>query len=84
LSVFRNIFKRALNMCDLSYSIMKYALLFSCLMLAGSLSLFLFAGGFSVFTYGTYYCAEELLRLPFIVLLIGIIASVCVEDLTVQ
>jgi hypothetical protein len=58
--------------------------MFSCLMLAGSLALFISSGGLSVFTYDIYYCAQELLKMPFIVLLIGIIASVCVEDITVK
>ncbi len=56
----------------------------SCLLLAGSLALYVSSGGLSVFTYDTYYCAEELLKMPFVVLLIGIIASVCVEDMTVK
>lgn len=71
-------------MCELSYRILKYSVIFSCVLLAGSLILYISSGGLSVSTYDMYYCADEMLRLPFVVLLIGTIASVCIEDMTVK
>jgi len=71
-------------MCRTSYLILKLSVILSCLMLAGSLILYIFSGGLSASTYKIYYTAEEMLRMPFIVLLIGVIASGCIEDMSTQ
>lgn len=68
-------------MCNISYLILKYSVILSCVFLAGSLILYIFSGGLSASTYEIYYTAEEMLRMPFIVLLIGVIASGCIEDM---
>lgn len=84
MNTLRKILTRASKMCSLSYYILKFSVLFSCLLLTGSLILYIFSGGLSVITYSTYYTAEEMLRMPFVVLLIGVIASACIEDISAQ
>lgn len=68
-------------MCKTSYIVLKLSVILSCVMLAGSLILYIFSGGLSAFTYKIYYTAEEMLKMPFVVLLIGVIASGCIEDM---
>lgn len=80
MGTFKRILDRASKMCDLSYYILRFSIIFSCVLLLGALVLYIFSGGLSVLSYETYYTAEEMLRMPFIVLLIGNIASACIED----
>ena len=75
---------RIFDMCRLSYIIFKWMLLISCAMLALSLLILVYAGGFSIHTYTLYQIARELFNLPVAVLLLGSIASVCIEEATLK
>lgn len=81
MNVFKRILSRALHMCDMAYIVFKYSVVLSCLMLAGSLLTLIAAGAPVIQDFNLYNTAMELLRLPSGVLLIGIIASVCIEDM---
>ena len=81
MKVFKRIISRALHMCDTAYIVFKYSVVLSCALLAGSLLTLIAAGAPVIQDFNLYNTAVELLRLPSGVLLIGIIASVCIEDM---
>ncbi len=78
--VFKKIWLRARKMCDAAYLIMKLSVIMSIISLVGSVIFRLLSGGLSVDTYYYYYMARELSSLPFALLLLGVILSVCFED----
>jgi hypothetical protein len=76
----KKIWHRARRMCRAAYITMKVAVILSCLSFAAALVFCIISGGLTVETYNYYYTARELANLPFGILLLGIIASVCIED----
>ena len=59
-------------------------LFISCAMLSLSLLILVYAGEFSIHTYALYQLSRELFNLPVAVLLLGSIATVCIEDVTLR
>ncbi|NMA37968.1 MAG: hypothetical protein GX942_06635 [Papillibacter sp.] len=78
--VLKKIINRARKMCTAAYIVMKISVIMSCLSFTAALILCLVSGGLTVDSYSLYYMARELANLPFVILLLGIIASVCLED----
>ena len=81
MKTLRRIVDRALRMCNMAYIVFLCALVLSCLLLCASLLTLIAAGAPHIEDFHLYNTALELLRLPSAVLLIGIIASVCIEDI---
>ena len=77
----KKIWHRARKMCKPAYITLKVSVILSCLSFAAALVFTIISGGLTVETYNFYYIARELANLPFGILLIGIIASVCLEDI---
>ena len=75
------ILERAGRMCDLAFSVQKLTARVALAFLLLSLLLRLSLGDFSADTYAAYRLAEELSRLPAGILLTGVIAAVCIEDI---
>ena len=78
--VLKRIWLRASKMCDAAYMIMKIAVIISTASLAAAAICWLLSGGLTVNSYYTYYMAKEFTNLPFAILLLGVIISVCFED----
>ena len=76
----RKILARAGRMCDLAYRVQKLTALTALILLLASLFLRFQSPELTVDTYPTYRLAQELFRMPAGILLAGIIASVCIED----
>ena len=77
----RNILNRAGRMCDLAYRVQKLTAVTALILLLASLILRIHTPELTVDTYPTYRLAQELLRMPAGILLAGVIASVCIEDI---
>ncbi len=71
---------RALDMCDAAYIVMKLSVILSCISLSAALACWLSCKGPTVESYYAYCMARELTNLPFALLLLGVILSVCLED----
>lgn len=70
------------NMCPASNLILRICLVVSCLLLTGSLLIFVYINSeLTPHTYKLYLLAREMLSLPCAILLIGTIGSVCAQDL---
>lgn len=77
----RKILDRAGKMCEPAYLVQKLTALTALFLLLLSLVFHLSVGELTVDTYPAYRLAQELFRLPAGILLIGIIAAVCIEDI---
>jgi hypothetical protein len=67
-------------MCDAAYLVMKTSVILSILSLAAAAFYWLLSEGLTVDTYYYYHMARELTNLPFALLLLGVILSVCFEE----
>ena len=76
----RKILNRAGGMCDLAYRVQKLTAISALILLLASLFLRFLVPELTVDTYPTYRLAQELFRMPAGILLAGIIAAVCIED----
>lgn len=77
----RKILDRAGRMCDPAYFVQRLTARVALVFLLLSLLLRLTLGEFSADTYAAYRLADELFRLPAGILLVGVIAAVCIEDI---
>lgn len=76
----RAIIVRMLNMCPLAWYIFKRSLQLSVFLLLCALALLVEWGGSILERYDLYMTAAALTETTQAVLLIGVIASVCIED----
>ncbi len=72
--------KRAGAMSRPAMVIMEICVVVSALCAAAALMMLVYAGGFSRYTYVLYSAAAEICAMPPALLLIGTIASACIED----
>lgn len=79
--LFRKILRRAGEMCEPAYLVQKITALTALALLIYALICFLSAEEWSADTYPTLLLAWELLRTSSGILLIGIIAAVCIEEI---
>ncbi len=77
----RKILDRAGKMCEPAYLVQKLTAITALVLLMLSLVFHLSVGELTVDTYPTYRLAQELFRMPAGILLIGILAAVCIEDI---
>lgn len=75
------ILARAGKMCDPAYRVLQLTAHVSLILLLVSLFLRLQAPELTADTYPIYRLSQELFRMPAGILLIGVIASVCIEDI---
>lgn len=71
-------------MTNTTYMLLKVSLLLSCVLLILSLLLLLWGGGLSLESYTAYLYAKELSSMPAAILLVAVIASACVEEITME
>lgn len=79
---FKRLISRIDKMTDITYIVLKYSLLLSCLLLTLSLIILILGGGLSVRRYELYLCAKELFSQPAAILIVAVIGSACLEELT--
>ena len=77
----RKILIRAGNMCEHAYLVQALTAVAALALLLFSLIVTLISGGLTADTYSLYRLSQELFRMPAGILLIGIIASVCIEEI---
>lgn len=77
----RKILDRAGHMCDLAYFVQKLTGLTAMMLLIGSLLCFLSVEEVNEDTYSRLLMARELFRTASGILLTGVIAAVCIEDI---
>ena len=82
--LFRNILRRAGKMCDPAYLVQEITALTALILLIGSMICFLSSEEWNADTYPIFLLARELFRTSSAVLLIGIIAAVCIEEIHSQ
>ena len=75
------IIRRAGQMCEPAYCVQRFSALTALVLLLYALICFLSAEEWNADTYQTLLLAWELFRTSASVLLIGIIASVCIEEI---
>lgn len=76
----KKIVDQMLGMCDLAYKVFRSGLIISCGMLLCAVALLIYIDGYNGDTYDLLYYVSELSSLPAGIMLIGTIASVCIED----
>ena len=79
--LFLKILRRAGQMCEPAYLVQKITALVALVMLLYALVCFISAEEWNKDTYSTLHLAWELFRTSAGILLIGIIAAVCIEDI---
>lgn len=79
-STTKQVFERMLRMNELSWRLWMRSLILSCVMLFCAFILLIDGTPFTARTYDTYLTAHTLFTLPQLVLLFGILGSVCIED----
>lgn len=79
--LFRKILRRAGEMCEPAYLVQIITALTALVLMIFALICFLSAEGLNADTYGTLLLAWELFRTSSGILLIGIIAAVCIEEI---
>ena len=72
------------QMTDLTYALLRGALLLSSAMVLCALVLYIVSGGPTIAGFGAYKTAQELIALGGVTLLVAIIASAIVEELTMK
>ena len=78
----KRLLDRIVSMQQLPWDIWMGSLILSCVLVFCAFLLMLEEPSGLSGKYATYRCAWELVRLPQLVLLLGILVSVCVEDYT--
>ena len=78
------ILRRAAKMCTPAYHLMRLCLLLSCGFLAAAAGLLATVDAVTTDTYACYRMAMKLVEMPSAILLIGVIGSVCIEDVLGQ
>ena len=76
------IIERAARMSRPAMLVMKACITVSVLCAAAALLVLVYAGDFAADTYRLYSAAEEIAAMPKVLLLIGVVGSACVEDVT--
>lgn len=74
------ILRRAAGMCKPAYRLMRLCIQLSCVFLAAAAGILAALDTVNTDTYASYRMAIKLLEMPPAVLLIGVIGSVCLED----
>ena len=64
-----------------TYDFLKYYIIASCIILAFSLLVFVYAGDFSPRTYKLYHLGKSLYDAPAGILAVAAVGSVCIEDI---
>ena len=72
------------QMTDITYALLRGALMLSCTMVLCAFALFLSSGGPTIAGFEAYKTAQELITLGALTLFLATIGSVCVEELTMQ
>ena len=68
------------NVTKPAYLLMKYALMFSCLLLSASLLVAVYTGGFSARSCRQYFLYAELFRTPQSILLVASIGALYIDQ----
>ena len=84
MAKFKLLRRRLDQMTDHTYALLRGALLLSLTMALCALALFLIGGGPTIAGFETYKTARELIALGAVTLFVATIASVIVEELTME
>lgn len=80
----KKILKRASAMGPSAGKMLRRGLIISCILLVCSIITLIFAGSYTPATYYLYQFADSLFRLPITVLLLAVIGSAVIEDMSLQ
>ncbi|MCL2827749.1 MAG: hypothetical protein FWD99_03340 [Oscillospiraceae bacterium] len=80
----RRVIARLNQMTDITYALLRGALLLTCTMILCALALFIASGGPTLAGFEIYKAARELMALSTITLLLATIGSAIVEELTME